>query len=224
MTDYGIKISMSPRKKSEMQEQGFSLTAFKAVGVGVKVTKKSAAPTVWLLDPDFEVRTGLSWKQNYKVYHADTKFQEGAYIDHMNDQVAKPGEGWKVVEGGNFQEEPYDIENQIRIHNATKREYTIGLAQMPNPSSGADFVPLCAFRGLANTYREFRPLEQVVVTFTTGVTSVGTIFTRASADGFLVTAGDVGKPTEVTYGDDGVWQGTGDIVSPDNFLTACIRV
>lgn len=223
MAKFSVKLLMSQDKKEELQSLNYILAAFKTVGT-TDVDPLNAAPVVWFLDPRFDTSTTVTWVQEYTVFKADDDFKHGAELKHENDHPANLGESWMIDDRGNFKLEPHKPPNQIRIHNATKDEYLIGLGQASNTGSGAKFDPICAMRAIENSYRLFQPIEQVVLIFVSKTVKMGTIYTSAATDGVLISGGSDKEPPTVTYTNTGEWEGGGgSTVAPENFVSSCIQ-
>jgi hypothetical protein len=201
-SEYKVSIVMDAVTVDDLQAQGFSLYAFKAV----KSPLKGGAPLVWLETTNYSTNTELSWKEEYQAYTSRTEIKAGARINASFSEEIALGQTLKVTgEAGTGEVVNGGTAGMISILNETNKRFTCGIKQR---QSSGEITMLCAFPLFGENLDTIVPIQKVLLMYATQTVNTGTVLFKAFSSGVMIDLTGKNQRT-VKYHIDGGWSWDG---------------
>lgn len=179
-SEYKVSITMDKETVNELQVQGFSLYAFKAV----QSPLKGGAPLVWIETANYSTKTEISWIEDYEAYTSNTEIKAGARINASFSHEIGLGQTLNVTGTAGTGEVVNDgTAGMISIHNETNNRFTCGIKQR---QASGQITMLCAFPLFGGNLDTIVPIQKVLLMFATQTVNTGTVLFKAFSRGVLI--------------------------------------
>jgi len=174
-----ITISMSQQTANDLQDGGFTLCGFKAVGA----SQRGGQPLVWFTSTALGQLVSVKWAGQYEIYTSHTPIAPGVTITDTNAYPANLGQCLNVTDpAGTGTIVNGTAPTALEITNTTSAQLTAGIGQAVYGAANM----LCAFPLYGNTMGVMQPIEQVALLFTTQPVNPGMVLEQAFAQGILL--------------------------------------
>lgn len=167
-----ININMNADTIQKLLAGQYTLYGYKAV----QSTDKAGRPLVWFGTQSYSTTTVVSCSDTYQVYTSSSPIVSGEQITVGFSTGILCGQTLQVIDGGVGSVVNTGNPGDVSIANQTTTEFTCGIMQAQtingNPSA---FVPYCAFPLNGLNLQEIRPLNKILLMFSTAKTNNGTV-------------------------------------------------
>lgn len=178
-TPYSITITMSQSTVDNLENGGFSLYGFKAVGSSLK----GGQPLVWFASTAFGLSMVIDWTEQYEIYTSQTQIAPGVTITGTNTYAANLGQCLNVTNSsGTGTIGNGTAPMALEAINETTTQMTCGIGQAVN----GEVSILCAFPLYGNGLDIMQPIEKVALMLATGAVNTGSVIEQAFAPGIIL--------------------------------------
>lgn len=200
MTTYSVQIDLSTSTLQQLQAGGFSLLVLKSVSAPVG----GAAPLVWYQTRGFMQQTSVPWQDQYMGFTSQSQIQSGAVIQPSFEAPMNLGQiltvsdpsGMGMVQNGG-------PSGALAVQSDISNPLTTGHAQVVG--SGQRGL-VAAFPLMPHTTISMKPINKVLLLFSSQPAQSGAVMTQALAPGFLVDVdGSSNDSREVTFDINSGW-------------------
>lgn len=196
-----ITIQISPETLQALQQQGFSLYAFKAV----QTRAGGAAPTVWLATHQFSESTEISWQDQYSAYVSNSQIIPNAQIMAAASYAIDLGSTLEITSPGGGTVTNSGQPGTISILNQVQQQFTTGISQAANMGDGI----VCALPLYGNMLDVIVPVDTVLLCFGTNRVNPGTVIYQLFSQGLLIDATAAGGAPTVSFDINNGWDAGG---------------
>lgn len=178
LSQYEIDIQMSQDTLQALQQNGYGLCAFKAV----QSSAGGAAPLLWFQTSELLLTTSITWQEQYQAYISTDPIISNGEIQAFSAIDLSLGQTAQVGSNGEMTPTDEGTASAISILNQASQPWTCGLSQTVEGRSS----PVCAIPLYGNMIDVITPVERVLLWFSTGFMSTGTVALKSDAPGLMV--------------------------------------
>ncbi len=178
LSQYEIDIQMSEYTLQALLESAYSLSVFKAVQGPVV----GAAPLLWFRTSQLLMTTSVVWQEQYQAYISTDEIISNGVIQAVAATDVSPGQTAQVDTSGAMTTTDEGTASAISILNQANQPWTCGVSQTVEGEAN----PVCAFPLYGDMIDVITPVERVLLWFSTGSMSPGTVTLKAEAPGLMV--------------------------------------
>lgn len=168
MTAFQVTVTMDVDTVISLQAQGSSLFVFKAV----EGTDLSARPLIWSKVCDYSLSTFIRWEDSYCGYTSQNPICGGRQIRVGFSAPMETGQTMIVETAGIGTVDSRGLLDYISFKNNTNEQYTCGLSQAQGNEAPS---PYCAFPLYGLNLVSIKPLNKVLLMFSTSPCAPGTV-------------------------------------------------
>ncbi|GAA4238579.1 hypothetical protein GCM10022254_55120 [Actinomadura meridiana] len=199
MTDYKLSLVLDNYSYTHLKNHGFTLCGFKAAGVS---DPHASDPLVWFTTNQYHTVSPIIVSGAFQIFISEPVKGDGpitsysTYDIHLKERyivTSETGDG-KIEEG-------YD-KTHVVIDNQTKKKFSTGLAgsvSVANEKIGSSLYCVSPLAGWSPA--NLRPVEKLLLCFTSENASKGKVVRKAPANSILVdlTAASAEDAPEINY-------------------------
>lgn len=181
MTAYQLTITMDASTVSFLAKGGYFLYGLKAVRASETM---GAFPLVWFQTQAFRTTMHLEWQDGFAAYTSRQTTVGPGPVETTTSFPVTMGQQLTVTDtagGGSVQSGSLPL--AIEILNTSGADMSCGIAQ---PLNGGASAPICVFDLAGLDMDVIRPVEQVVLLFSTRELAAGSVLTQAHSQAMMV--------------------------------------
>jgi hypothetical protein len=217
-TPYSITITMSQDTVEALNNGGYNLYGFKAVGT----SQKGGQPLVWFTSNAFGLSVAIDWSEQYEIYTSKTQIVPGVTITGTNAYPANLGQCLNVTNSSGTGTIVNGDPMTLEANNETNTQLTCGIGQYVN----GDVSILCAFPLYGGGLDAMRPIEKIALMLSTKPVNTGSVIEQAFAPGVTLDLTNSANAT-ITFDINKGWSGsnvpTTDITAKDSLTELLIE-
>lgn len=201
-TNYQITLTLDQDSADELQQEGYSLYAFKAVQTSAK-----GSPVVWFATTDYGLTATISWQEQYQGYTSKSDPVPDGQISVSNAYNMDLNQTLNITSptGTGQVDTTTGTPRAVTIYNQTTTAFTCGLSQQ---QGNGTYSPLCAFPLHGGSEDLIAPIEKVLLMFATQQVNTGTVIEKAFGPGVLIDLTEAASRA-VAYNIDAGWNAGG---------------